>query len=239
MTSRTAALVRCSRDTQTVDPQRLQIERWAAGAGLDGVVWYEEPSTSGAAKKRPQRDAMLQACRRGECKTLVVAALDRIGRNAAELVMILDELRTLGVRVVSLREGLDFSTTVGQMVGSVLAFVAQIERESLVSRTKAGLAVAKAEGRPAGNPAARWDAADDAALIDAIRAGESPESVAKQATLRVWRRLRVDAQGQPVRKGSGVQPVGYAEVPSAPGASTIRKRLKELGVDVRGEPVTI
>lgn len=148
----TAALLRVSLDSQTTDPQRLAIEGWAATKGFAVAAWYEEPGISGASKFRPVRDAMLEACRKGKHDTIVVAALDRIGRNASELVAILAELSALKVRLFSIREDLDFSGSLGQLIGSVLAFIAQIERESIVARTKAGIAAAKAKGVHCGPP---------------------------------------------------------------------------------------
>lgn len=177
-----AALIRVSRSDMTTDPQRLQIERWAAAQDLGAVEWYAEDGVSGASKSRPIRAALLDACREGRHSTLVVAALDRIGRNAAEVVTILADLRAAGVRVVSLREGIDFQTTVGQMVASVLAFVAQIERESLIARTKAGLDVARRNGVKLGRPRILLSPETLAEARARIKDGELAEDVAPTLT---------------------------------------------------------
>lgn len=205
-----AALLRFSTDLQSADPQRLAIERWAAQEGLSAVSWYEEAGMSGIAKKRPERDRLIEACRRGKHKVLVLAALDRLGRNAAEVVQLLAELRELEVRVVSLREGLDFSTTVGQMVAAVLAFIAQIERESIVARTNAGLAAARAKGVRLG----REPGFIPPTVLDEVRRRAPHEPLVEIAAT-------LDGCWKPVTE-NGVR----TQKPWKPSASQLRRRLK-------------
>lgn len=205
-----AALIRVSTDKeQTTDPQRLQIETWATSQSLGVVTWYEENGVSGASKRRPVRDALVAACREGKHDTLVVAALDRLGRNAAEVVQIIAEFQRLGVRVVSLRESLDLGTTIGQMVASVLAFVAQIELENIRARTRAGLANARAKGVQLGRRKG-WIVDDIESIRARIANGESPESIAP--TL-VGRKLVKGADGT------------FEERPWKVSASALRARL--------------
>lgn len=176
-----AALLRVSTPNgQTVDPQRLQVEAWAAVNAPEGVTYYVEDGVSGASKARPVRDKMLAAVRAGKHHTIVCAALDRIGRRAAEVVLILDEMRTRGVRVVSLREGLDMLTTTGQMVASVLAFVAQLERDMISERTKAGLASRKAAGVRLGNRGFQYEPRHDALLLSWPGTSPHPRMLVKR-----------------------------------------------------------
>jgi hypothetical protein len=83
---------------------------------------------------------------------LVVAAIDRLGRRAAEVLTLVDDLRERGISIVSVREGIDFSTSVGKFVLAMLASVAEMERNFIVERTQAGLAAARAKGRVGGRP---------------------------------------------------------------------------------------
>lgn len=210
----TAALLRVSLDSQTTDPQKLAIARWAAMEGLPEPSWYEEPGVSGISKSRPVRDAMLAACRKGRHDVLVLAALDRLGRNAAEVVNLLAELRELGVRVVSLREGLDFQTTIGQLVASVLAFIAQIERESIVARTKAGQAVARAKGIHCG----RTPGVIPDAVLEVVRARlpTEPLSAILPTLDGCWKPVTDRKTGERSQK------------PWRPSASAVRRRLAKV-----------
>ena len=86
MSGRIAALIRVSTDHQNVEVQRAQIERWATAQESVVSAWYVEPATSGAAKRRPELDRLLADARRGGVGTLVVAALDRLGRSAVNVM---------------------------------------------------------------------------------------------------------------------------------------------------------
>ena len=74
--------------------------------------------------------------------------LDRLGRSAKGLLTLLDELQQLGVGFVSLREGFDLGTPAGRLMAGVLASVAAYETEVRKERQLAGIAKAKAEGKP-------------------------------------------------------------------------------------------
>jgi len=154
--NRVVALIRVSTDEQHLDAQREPIERWAEASRTTVAEWFEEEAVSGAAKRRPELDRLLADARRGRVGTLVVAALDRLGRSAIGVMNNLHELDAAGVRVVSLRESLDFGTAAGRLVASVLAHVAEIERENLRARTRAGLAAARKRGKTLGRPRLVW-----------------------------------------------------------------------------------
>ena len=83
----------------------------------------------------------------GSPVTLVVAAIDRLGRNTVDVLNTIDELQRLGVTVVSVREGFDLSTPIGKAMLTMLAAVAELERENIRSRQRAGIEAAKAAGR--------------------------------------------------------------------------------------------
>ncbi|MCB5196446.1 recombinase family protein [Deefgea salmonis] len=83
----------------------------------------------------------------GSPVTLVVAAIDRLGRNTVDVITTIEELQSLGVTVVSVREGFDLSTPIGKAMLTMLAAVAELERENIRSRQRAGIEAAKAAGR--------------------------------------------------------------------------------------------
>jgi len=86
-----------------------------------------------------------------EGDVLVIQAIDRLGRDVVEVARTVQELNERGVGLVVLnQQGLDTRTSTGRMIFHVLLALAQWERESIVERTKHGLAVAREKGRIGG-----------------------------------------------------------------------------------------
>ena len=132
----------------STDDQNLDLQRDAlAQAGCRQV--YEEKA-SGKGADRPELDHVLADLRPGD--TLVVWRLDRLGRNLADLVRIVSELRNKGVGFESLTERIDTVTATGELVFHLFASLAQFERNLIRERTRAGLASARARGRKGGRP---------------------------------------------------------------------------------------
>jgi DNA invertase Pin-like site-specific DNA recombinase len=143
----TFAYGRVSTKDQTTENQRLEIE--AAGYAVD--YWYADEGVSGkvSAMQRPQFVAMLAKIRDGE--TLVVSKLDRIGRDAQDVGATIKALKARKIKVIVLQLGtLDLTSPAGKMMLTMLAAVAEMERDLLVERTHAGLERAKAEGKTLG-----------------------------------------------------------------------------------------
>jgi DNA invertase Pin-like site-specific DNA recombinase len=95
---------------------------------------------------------MLKAARRRKFDVLVCWRLDRLGRNLRHLILLLDELQSLGIDFVTLGEGLDTSTPAGRLQLHILSAIAEFERSRLQERVLAGLARAKAQGQKLGRP---------------------------------------------------------------------------------------
>ncbi|MCG3134756.1 MAG: hypothetical protein HMLKMBBP_02117 [Planctomycetes bacterium] len=194
-TTRAIALLRCSTDRQDLDHQRDAVSRWAERQeGLRSLEFREEAATSGGAADRPVLDRLLRDARRGEFDLLVVAALDRLGRDAVRLVTALDELHGAGVRVVSLREGIDFAGPVGRALAALLGAVAEIERAAIRERVRSGLRAARARGAVLGRPALRWRAEEIAEVRSLLAAGRSIRGIARDGAVVVF-----DSQGRAVR----------------------------------------
>lgn len=134
----------------STDDQRLDLQRDAllkAGVLPDNL---HEDMASGSAQNRIGLTAALMDCRKGD--TLVVWKLDRLGRSTLAVLNMVEELRDRGIKLRSLTEGLDTSTPYGSFVLTILAGLAQMERDLIRERTKAGLAAAKARGAKPGQP---------------------------------------------------------------------------------------
>lgn len=108
---------------------------------------YQE-KMSGKSAKRPELEYMLKALRARD--TLVVWRLDRLGRNASDLIQISTLLAERGINLESLTEQMDTSTAMGKLWFNHCAIMAQFERDVMRERTMAGLASARARGRKGG-----------------------------------------------------------------------------------------
>ena len=130
----------------STEDQNLDLQRDAlAKTGVERVF---EDKASGARDDRPGLAEALSHARKGDC--LVVWRLDRLGRSMRSLIDFVEELRERGVEFRSLSEGIDTTTAAGRFFFHVLAALAQMERELLRERTRAGLAAARARGRKGG-----------------------------------------------------------------------------------------
>jgi DNA invertase Pin-like site-specific DNA recombinase len=152
-------------------------------AGVDGVrVYSDKLSGTSTREQRPGLAALLDYAREGDA--IVVVGIDRLGRNAAEVMTTIRELGERGIVLRSLREGIDTSNAAGRMVAGVLASLAELELELGRVRRTAAREARRARGQAIGRPKA-LDAAK-AALAQRMHAtGESASTIA--ATLRVSR----------------------------------------------------
>ena len=85
---------------------------------------------------------------------VVVFRFDRFARSVSHLARALDEFRALGIEFVSLHEAIDTSTPMGRAMFHIAGAFAELEREIIRERVKAGLANAKRRGRKVGRPRA-------------------------------------------------------------------------------------
>ena len=148
--SRVALYVRVSTAGQTADNQLLELREYVAARNWTAVESSDQ--ISGTTDRRPGLDALLKDARRRKFGTVIVWSLDRAGRSLPHLVVLIDELQSLGIAFVSLREGLDLSTAAGKLQLHILAALATFERERLRERTIAGLQRARNDGKSLGRP---------------------------------------------------------------------------------------
>jgi len=170
----TFAYGRVSTTEQSADNQRIEIE--AAGHQVD--FWFADTiSGKTSATQRPQFAALLGQIRNGE--TLVVAKLDRLGRDAQDVGATVKLLASRKISVIVLQLGkLDLTSPAGKMMLTMLAAVAEMERDMLVERTQAGLARAKSEGKTLGRPS-KTTVEQRADIVTNYAGGESVSSLAR------------------------------------------------------------
>lgn len=167
---------RVSKDTQDEARQLAAL----ADAGVSRHATYTDHAQSGAKTSRPEFDRMLKNLEPGD--VVVVAELDRFGRDAGHVITTISDLRKRGIHVRALADGVDSTTDMGELMMSFLAVFAQMERRFIVRRTKSGLAAAREQGHVGGRPRA-LDSKKAKLAVRLVEEGEPVKQVA--ATLGV------------------------------------------------------
>ena len=142
--SKVVGYARVSTDHQLLDQQLDALN----AAGCERIF---TDHLSGAREDRPGLVALLGYVRDGD--TVVVVALDRLGRSLSGVIRTIETLTEAGVLLKSLREGIDYSTATGRMLAGIFAALAGYERELMHERAAAARAAARARGRHTGRPA--------------------------------------------------------------------------------------
>ncbi|EEW2244948.1 TPA: recombinase family protein [Escherichia coli] len=107
-----------------------------------------EEHASGRKSNRPVLKRLIATMQPGD--ELVVWKLDRLGRSMRNLVLLVDELRQRGIHFKSLTDSIDTSSPMGRFIFHIMSALAEMERELIVERTRAGLAAAREKGRIGG-----------------------------------------------------------------------------------------
>ena len=148
-TKRAALYTRVSTIDQHPETQLLDLRRLAEQRGFEIVHEYTD-RISGAKAKRPGLDEMLTAAHRREFDVVLVWAADRLARSVRHFLEVLDTLNHLGIEFVSFRENLDTGGPLGRAVVVIVSAVAELERNLIIERVRAGLRRARLEGRQLG-----------------------------------------------------------------------------------------
>ena len=105
---------------------------------------------SGAKAKRPGLDQLLSDARRGKFEVVMVWAFDRIARSVRHFLEVLDDLNHRGIEFVSFRENVDTGGPLGRAMIVIIGAIAELERNLIIERVRAGMRRAKLEGRRIG-----------------------------------------------------------------------------------------
>jgi len=212
--NRAAAYVRVSDRDQRPDLQRDEIAAAARARGFEIAQWFEEKA-SARTTARTALNALRADVRAGRYKTLFVWKLDRLCRSGIrDAFVLIDEFRAAGCTVISLRDPFDLAGPAGDLLLAVFAWAAQVEREFISMRVKAGMEAARRRGTRLGRRPRFVDVPRARRLLGE---GSSVRHVARvlglaPAVLR--RALRRDCTTEAATGGSG------PETPSPAAAAT-------------------
>jgi len=193
--------------TTNQDPQ-LQIDSLLSIGVEKRDIFSDVTSGRKNAADRPGMQRLLGHATDGD--TLVVWRIDRLGRSLLDVLNTVSGLRDRGIQIRSISDGIDPATATGRLMLNMLATLAEYERELIVERVRAGVAVAQEAGtrfgRPKSDPAV---VGQKLALVAQARAdGQTAEQA---ASLVGWSRATLyrHQQGQSLQAllPSGSDPV--------------------------------
>ena len=172
---RAALYMRVSTVDQHPETQLLDLRQMAAQRGFETVAEYTD-RISGAKARRPGLDQLMKEARRGRFDVVLVWACDRIARSTRHFLEVLDELNRLNVEFVSFREQIDTGGPLGRAMVVIIGAIAELERNLIVERVRAGMRRARLEGRHIGRPPLAFDRA---AILRDRQRGHSLGQLAK------------------------------------------------------------
>jgi DNA invertase Pin-like site-specific DNA recombinase len=180
---RAALYLRVSTLDQHPETQLYDLRQLAQQRGYEIVQEYTD-KISGAKAKRPGLDQLMADARHGRFEVVVVWAFDRLARSVRHFLEVLDELNHLQIEFVSFRENIDTGGPLGRAMVVIVSAIAELERNLIVERVRAGMRRAKLEGRHIGR---RPLDVDRGAVIRDRQAGHSLSEIAR--THRISRAL--------------------------------------------------
>lgn len=145
-----AIYCRVSTERQELEQQIDSCRKFCEFKGFEYEVFSD--ILTGKHMQRPQFLEMLTRIRNFEFEGLVVFRFDRIGRNAREVVTLLEEFENKGIQVISINENIDTTNPIGKAVRDIIIRLAQLERENISLATKQRLQAKKEAGKHWGRP---------------------------------------------------------------------------------------
>jgi len=156
-TPRVAIYCRVSTLDQSTDSQLLDLRRYTKERGWNLFKEYCDNGISGTTNSRPALNELMNDVKKRRFDVVLVWRFDRFARSTKHLILALEEFRNLGIDFVSYQENIDTSSPLGSAIFTIISAVAQLERDIIAERVKAGLRRAKEIGKHIGRPSARVD----------------------------------------------------------------------------------
>jgi len=146
---RVAIYLRVSTVDQHPETQLYDLRNLAAQRGYEVVKEYTD-KISGSKARRPGLDELLSDAGRHRFDVVLVWAFDRMARSVRHLLETLDDLNQLGIEFISFRENIDTGGPLGRAIVVIVGAIAELERNLIIERVRAGMRRAKLEGRQIG-----------------------------------------------------------------------------------------
>ena len=185
MGQRAALYCRVSTSDQSCARQERDLTAFAERAGYEVIGAFKETG-SGVKAERGERRKVFALAQRREIDAVLVTELSRWGRSTTDLLATLKELQARRVSVIALNGmTFDLSTPHGRMIATVLAGIAEFERELIQERIRSGIAAAKARGKRLGRQLGQRPKSDRLApkVLALVRQGRSYRLISREVGL--------------------------------------------------------
>ncbi len=156
-TPRVALYARVSTTDQSTDSQLLDLRRYVHERGWNIFKEYVDEGISGTKDSRPALNELMNDAKKRRFDVVLVWRFDRFARSTKHLILALEEFKNLGIDFVSYQENIDTSSPLGSAIFTIISAVAQLERDIIAERVKAGLRRARENGKKLGRPSKKVD----------------------------------------------------------------------------------
>ena len=147
-----AIYTRVSTNDQSVQMQSSDLKRYCDQRGFQVYKEYCDQGISGVKDKRPALDELMDDAKKRRFDAVLCWRFDRFARSTKHLITALEEFRHLGIDFISYQENIDTSSPLGKAMFTIVSAIAELERNILLERVKAGLKRAKESGKILGRP---------------------------------------------------------------------------------------
>jgi len=148
--NKTAIYMRVSTGHQSTASQRPDIERWLELSHIhpDDQIWLEDTASGRSRSGRPQYYDLERLVSSGNIERVVVWRVDRLGRSMIEACKFFQLCKDNNVNIISVSEGIDNSTELGELITNIMASFAQYEADMRAERIRAGISAARRSNCP-------------------------------------------------------------------------------------------
>ena len=137
---------RVSTVDQSVEMQRSDLRRYCEQRSFEIFREYVDEGVSGTKDRRPALDALMKDARKRLFDGVVCWRFDRFARSTKHLISALDEFQHLGVEFISYQENIDTGSSLGKAMFTIVAAIAELERNIIVERIRGGIRRAREQG---------------------------------------------------------------------------------------------
>jgi DNA invertase Pin-like site-specific DNA recombinase len=147
-----AIYTRVSTQDQSTDMQASDLKSYCEQRSLKIYKEYSDKGVSGTKHHRPALDELMADARKRKFDAVLCWRFDRFARSTKHLITALEEFRHLGIDFISYQENIDTSSPLGKAIFTIVSAIAELERNIIVERVKAGIRRAKEKGKRLGRP---------------------------------------------------------------------------------------
>ena len=147
-----AIYTRVSTQDQSVDMQITDLRRYCDQRSLEVYKEYSDQGISGVKDRRPALDELMSDAKKKKFDAVLCWRFDRFARSTKHLITALEEFRHLGIDFISYQENIDTSYPLGKAMFAIVSAIAELERNILLERVRAGLRRARENGAILGRP---------------------------------------------------------------------------------------